>query len=186
MNNRLPEFGFAKVKGFKHWPAIKIGEAKGKLCVKFFGCNQLGSVTSKYWSKLSLRSSKKFTSENYVKDKLCLEAIKEMIVNIQNREEQIRDKIIYNNAINYLTSCEVLHSEKNVSSPPSTDLSSLQVLDEHGTTSSITSNDGNNLPTGQNRGSSTGKNKNVTEKNIQGIRSKIVSFQGAKLSGKSL
>ena len=52
--------GFAKMKGFSPWPARKLGhtEASGKLWVRFFGKNQLGTISRKNWTDLTPESYK--------------------------------------------------------------------------------------------------------------------------------
>ena len=61
MEETKGELGFAKVKGYSFWPARKVGEAKKKVWVKFFGVEQLGCVTNneKHWMVLSDLSFKK-------------------------------------------------------------------------------------------------------------------------------
>jgi DNA-directed RNA polymerase subunit RPC12/RpoP len=52
--------GFAKLKGFSPWPARKLGQAEagGKVWVRFFGENQLGTVPRKNWTELTPESHK--------------------------------------------------------------------------------------------------------------------------------
>ena len=55
-------------RGFSFWPARRTGEFKGKLWVKFFGTNELGSVSkNKNWIDLSESSLQKFaTIKNFI------------------------------------------------------------------------------------------------------------------------
>ena len=49
-------FGFAKLKGYSPWPAKKLGQSGGKVWVRFFGKNQLGTISRKNWTDLSPES----------------------------------------------------------------------------------------------------------------------------------
>ena len=50
--------GFAKMKGFSPWPARKLGhiERSGKVWVRFFGKNELGTIPRKNWTDLTNES----------------------------------------------------------------------------------------------------------------------------------
>ena len=57
------EYGFAKIRGYSFWPARITGECKGRVWVKFFGTNDLGTVNKKNnWVSASASSLKKYAT----------------------------------------------------------------------------------------------------------------------------
>ena len=61
--------GFAKLRGFSPWPARMIGQTKadGRIWVRFFGKNQLGTIPRKNWTKLSPESHETIGMKNILK-----------------------------------------------------------------------------------------------------------------------
>ena len=110
--------GFAKLRGFAPWPARMLGQAigDGKVWVRFFGKNQLGTITNKNWTKLSTESHKAIGLQNNHKTGYAA-ALKSMID--ASNENGLNEKETDNNAQENETerrNSEISKSQGNVES----------------------------------------------------------------------
>ena len=89
------DFGFAKVKGQRAWPARRVSENTSNFLVSFYGSDKFDSVSKKNrsWKPLSVATFKKFCRSDSEENKWFSQSVKDMVADFaKNSDKNSIDK----------------------------------------------------------------------------------------------